>query len=185
MAIKTFTTGEVLTASDTNTYLANAGLDYITGTTFSGSTATYIRLVDCFNSKYDNYRIVFSNMRCNVDSVNVVMYFDYSGSSTNYYGGTRVAYVGGAITSQVATGSGGFLIGLSSGDMWDSVVDVTNVRTANWKGLHSVYSHDANSGQANGQDRSTTVRAGFDVITLAGVTQFNSGSIRIYGYRQA
>ena len=32
MAIKTFTTGEVLTASDTNTYLANAGLVYITST---------------------------------------------------------------------------------------------------------------------------------------------------------
>jgi hypothetical protein len=26
MAIKTFTTGEVLTAADTNTYLANSGL---------------------------------------------------------------------------------------------------------------------------------------------------------------
>jgi hypothetical protein len=29
MAIKTFTTGEVLTASDTNTYLANAGLVFV------------------------------------------------------------------------------------------------------------------------------------------------------------
>jgi hypothetical protein len=30
MAIKTFTTGEVLTASDTNTYLANSGLVFET-----------------------------------------------------------------------------------------------------------------------------------------------------------
>jgi hypothetical protein len=29
MAIKTFTTGEVLTAADTNTYLANSGLVYV------------------------------------------------------------------------------------------------------------------------------------------------------------
>ncbi len=29
MAVKTFTTGEVLTAADTNTYLNNGGLVYI------------------------------------------------------------------------------------------------------------------------------------------------------------
>jgi hypothetical protein len=35
MAIKTFTTGEVLTASDTNTYLANSGL-VVMGATVTG-----------------------------------------------------------------------------------------------------------------------------------------------------
>jgi hypothetical protein len=40
MAIKTFTTGEVLTASDTNTYLANSGLVYVKSQTIgSGVTA--------------------------------------------------------------------------------------------------------------------------------------------------
>ena len=34
MAVKTFSTGEVLTASDTNTYLNNGGLVYITSTIF-------------------------------------------------------------------------------------------------------------------------------------------------------
>jgi hypothetical protein len=55
MAIKTFTTGEVLTASDTNTYLANAGLVYITSTAVSGSTVT---VSNCFDSTYDWYKVV-------------------------------------------------------------------------------------------------------------------------------
>jgi hypothetical protein len=56
MAIKTFTTGEVLTASDTNTYLANSGLVYITSTTFSGAATT--NTDGCFSDKYDSYRLI-------------------------------------------------------------------------------------------------------------------------------
>ena len=55
MAIKTFTSGEVLTAADTNTYLANSGLVYITGGSLSG-TAT--QFVGCFTSTFTNYRIL-------------------------------------------------------------------------------------------------------------------------------
>jgi len=55
MAIKTFTTGEVLTASDTNTYLANSGLVYVASTTFSGSTG--VEMSNCFSSTYDNYEV--------------------------------------------------------------------------------------------------------------------------------
>lgn len=58
MAIKTFATGEVLTASDTNTYLANAGLVYVTSTTWT-STANAQQIDNCFTSTFDNYRIVF------------------------------------------------------------------------------------------------------------------------------
>jgi hypothetical protein len=52
MAIKTFTTGEVLTAADTNTYLANSGLVYITSATMSGAT---VNISNCFTSTYQNY----------------------------------------------------------------------------------------------------------------------------------
>ena len=40
MAIKTFTTGEVLTASDTNTYLNNGGLVFINQVSYTASTST-------------------------------------------------------------------------------------------------------------------------------------------------
>jgi hypothetical protein len=55
MAIKTFTTGEVLTAADTNTYLANSGLTYIAETQFSGTAVPFIN--GCFTSTYQNYQV--------------------------------------------------------------------------------------------------------------------------------
>jgi|694.fasta_scaffold154655_3 hypothetical protein len=58
MAIKTFTTGEVLTASDTNTYLANAGLVFVASTTFSASSG--VEVSNCFTSTYDNYKILIT-----------------------------------------------------------------------------------------------------------------------------
>jgi len=59
MAIKTFTAGEVLTAADTNTYLANSGLTYITGGALSTATTDF---VGCFSSTYTNYRIVIDQI---------------------------------------------------------------------------------------------------------------------------
>jgi hypothetical protein len=59
MATKTFTTGEVLTASDTNSYLANSGLVYIGGGSFSGTTNN---VTSIFSATYDSYRIVLNNM---------------------------------------------------------------------------------------------------------------------------
>lgn len=55
MSVKTFTAGSVLTASDTNTYLANAGLVYITTGTLSGGT---FNVDSCFTSTYKNYVLV-------------------------------------------------------------------------------------------------------------------------------
>ena len=61
MAIKTFTAGEVLTAADTNTYLANSGLVYIASKTWTSVSANQ-QLDNCFSSTYDNYRITFSGI---------------------------------------------------------------------------------------------------------------------------
>jgi len=39
MAIKTFTTGEVLTAADTNTYLTNSGFQYVSSGSFTNAAS--------------------------------------------------------------------------------------------------------------------------------------------------
>ena len=54
MAIKTFTTGELLTASDTNTYLANSGLVYVSSGTTAG-TANTLAIATAFSSTYEHY----------------------------------------------------------------------------------------------------------------------------------
>lgn len=61
MAIKTFVSGEILTASDTNTYLNNGGWVYITSVDLGGNTA--VNLDGCFTATYDTYQVIISNFR--------------------------------------------------------------------------------------------------------------------------
>jgi hypothetical protein len=72
MAIKTFTTGELLTASDTNTYLGNSGLVAVAPTSVSGANVTLSNatvtmaaastasIIGCFTSVYTNYVVVYN-----------------------------------------------------------------------------------------------------------------------------
>ena len=100
MAIKTFTSGAVLTAADTNTYLTNSGLVYIAQGELTSSTAS-LTFNDVFSSTYDNYRIVIDRyrpvnalqalyFRLRVSGADIAANYNYSqsglyqdGSSTN------------------------------------------------------------------------------------------------------
>lgn len=83
MAIKTFTTGEVLTASDTNTYLANSGLDYIKQQTV-GTAVTSVTVTGAFSTTYDNYRIVVTGITPSAQDSYCLMIG--SSRSTGHYG---------------------------------------------------------------------------------------------------
>lgn len=64
MAVKSnFASGDVLTASDVNTYLTNGGLVYITQTLVSSGSATSVSFNNVFSSTYDNYRIVIDGFQ--------------------------------------------------------------------------------------------------------------------------
>ena len=82
MAVKTFT-NEQLTASDTNTYLANAGLVYITSTTV-GSAVSSVTVSNCFSSTYDHYRIIWGGGTCSNSGVST--YIKFGSAATAYYG---------------------------------------------------------------------------------------------------
>lgn len=103
MAVKTFTTGEVLTAADTNTYLNNGGLVYITQGSFTGVTAAApLAITQVFNSTYDNYRVQFKWQ--GNGNANVLMRF-YTGVNTL---NTDATYSGSGYSA-----SGGTLAGIS------------------------------------------------------------------------
>jgi len=86
MAIKTFTTGEVLTASDTNTYLANSGLVYVASANV-GSGVSSVTITNCFNTTYDAYEVVFSNVDGSTGTSAFILQLVDSGgtpATTNY-----------------------------------------------------------------------------------------------------
>ncbi len=86
MAVKTFTTGEVLTAADTNTYLANSGLVYI-AQTVAGSGAATITLDNIFTATYNAYKIIASGGTTSSTNAFTMQLLDNTGAAvtTGYY----------------------------------------------------------------------------------------------------
>ena len=72
MAVKTFTTGEVLTAADTNTYLNNGGLVWIKTATVTNAADSGTAFRSIFTSTYDAYRIVCHTLTAATDRKSVV-----------------------------------------------------------------------------------------------------------------
>ena len=84
MAVKTFTT-EVLTSADTNTYLANSGLVYVTSQTATSGTS--INLTNVFSSTYDNYRVLVASYRAGSGAGLTMQLGTGSATATGYYWG--------------------------------------------------------------------------------------------------
>ena len=184
MAIKTFTTGEVLTASDTNTYLANSGLVYVGGVTVSGSTPI-VDLGTCFNSSYDNYRIVINNVQASADlslkfylgtnatsglHYGSVFYYQYTGTSSGYANsnGANSSYVG--LTGSAAPNGSYFF-------------DLTSPNLAKQKQFSATYNARNYSGWAGGLVADTAQYTSIKFINETG--NITAGTFRVYGYRQA
>jgi hypothetical protein len=121
MAIKTFTTGEVLTASDTNTYLNNGGLVYISQVT--QTSGTNLDITSCFSATYDAYKIVCTDLRLSAAAlISATMLsgstpaasnwtwastrFDYTANAWNFAKGTADSFARGVGLGTVTTASG-------------------------------------------------------------------------------
>jgi hypothetical protein len=85
MAVKTFTQAEQLTAADTNTYLANGGLVYVGGGSFT--TTANADFDNVFTSTYDDYRIVLTYTAISASNTQFFRFIDSAGSvvTTNNY----------------------------------------------------------------------------------------------------
>jgi len=179
MAIKTFTTGEVLTASDTNTYLANSGLVYVSTTTWSGA-ASSIPVANCFSSTYDNYKIVLTG---GVGSTAQAIQLQLTGSTASYYGIlTYVSYATGA-TTNVTTNNGSLwqYVGESSSSMQWVDLDIFNPYLAKFTMFGGPYVGSV-AGTVGGYHGVASSYTGF-TLSVAGT--MTGGSITVYGYRKA
>jgi len=187
MAIKTFTTGEVLTASDTNTYLNNGGLVYISEHTLSINT----QINNCFTSTYRNYRIVVNIDTHSGGAINTLARLSAGGTpvggGTNYYyTGAEQAYSsGGWVTYQNAGAYTYWLTGRLNGNTnAQFIMDILNPQSSAQNTFYkSQYTDMAYSGAVGGMYNATTSFDGIQIL-LAGGTSM-SGKVYIYGYRTA
>jgi len=185
MAIKTFTAGEILTAADTNTYLANSGLVYISTTTLSGSTTT---VSNAFSSTYDNYLVVLNDLVLAGTGQILMQFATGTTDTTANYSRQRFYAQTTAVGGTGASGQTSMSVGYGiTGSQNFLKMDISQPNLAR-KTLVQVYEAYQDSlipmiEMNNGMASTTTQYTGF-VLTASGTT-FTSGTLRVYGYRQA
>ena len=189
MAVKTFTTGEVLTAADTNTYLANSGLVYVTSATI-GTTVASVSLNDCFSSTYDNYKIV---VEIGDTSGAMSLYWRWRVGGTDntttdyqwFYSGHTNA--GGTISSASAGQTYAFcgLYTSASGVSPIITLDVMRPFVAKETRVYNFgyYRATASVYYGGNSHNGGTSFDGFTIYPSAGT--MTGGTITVYGYRKA
>ena len=194
MAIKTFNSGEVLTASDTNTYLANGGLQVVTPTSVSGgtlsaakttigTTQSTVTLNGVFSSTYDNYLIQIYGYSVSADGS--VLWMTINGSTgTTYqsvgyymaYGSTTLNGIGAAATAN------GFRLAENSSTGYGTVqVNLYRPGVAAATTFSSVSQNAGYANQYQGKDTNAAASANFTLSLSSGT--ISSGTIMVYGYR--
>lgn len=190
MAVKTFTTGEVLTAADTNTYLANSGLVYVKGVSVSGSVAT-VNVTSCFPSTFDAFRIVISSLTLTTNTYGTVIYAKLldgtTPASTNYnFGIPRVDLANGAVSANYAqNGTAGIWVGNgNASDRTGAAFDVINPNQPYhtvFTGLIQASNSAGYSGAGAGLHASQVTYNGLQISCSTG--NMTNGTIIVYGYR--
>jgi hypothetical protein len=188
MAIKTFTTGEVLTAADTNTFLANAGLDYVSGASFSNVTTAD---VTGFTTAYGTFRLVLNVTRhagSGNSGVTATMRDATTGMITAYFGAAfQITYLGGTTTTGLRNNGADFYLVtvVNQISRCQVTLDISNMNQASVNPCVAGVTYDGSqTGPAFIGYESTAKTISPDRIRIAcavGIT----GTWRLYGYRQA
>ena len=182
MAIKTFTTGEVLTAADTNTYLANSGLVYVTSATV-GSGVSSVTISNCFSSTYDNYRIIWNG---GYGSVSVGICLRVGGSTASYAHVLLWGQLGVGVAncdSSASTSQCNYMGGATtnSGALACDILNpfISTLYTGFAGGSYIAGDFGLCTGRHNIAQSNTSVT----VLPLSGT--ITGGTITVYGYRKA
>jgi len=177
MAIKTFTTGEVLTAADTNTYLANSGLVYVKSQAV-GSGVSSVPVADAFSATYDNYRIVWTGGSMSVDT-NLMM--TVGSASASYYG----ALIYGSYSGGSASVAGDLNQSRWSwaGGSTMATIDIYNPFATTATDISSRARYSTVYGTYQGTLLTTASYTSFTFTPASGT--MTGGTITVYGYRKA
>jgi len=186
MAVKTFTTGEVLTSADTNTYLNNGGLVYVAGA--APSAVSTVSLSNILTADYQNYLVAVSVTGTANTQIRIKLRNGTTDKSSNYYWGAFYFDMvgGGALNEE---GSGG------------SVTTGIRIAANNTTGISTAFVTLGNpfttgrttfSAQSQTSEAYMRMFSGFqdenysaNGVTVTVDSGTMTGNVRVYGYRQA
>jgi hypothetical protein len=183
MAVKTFTTGEVLTASDTNTYLNNGGFVYVANTTFSANTSKDID--SCFTTTYNHY-LIQGSFTTSADAT--LYYLLRDGTTTNtgtnvdnveYYQSWGAATVTGQFASAQTGSRCGYVDSVYGGafSLWLYNPQLSAYTFGEYTGTGGDYGVRGNS-----RHTVNTTYEGIRITTSAGTATL-TGTVTVYGAR--
>jgi hypothetical protein len=184
MAIKTFTTGEVLTAADTNTYLANSGLVYVAGGSFA--TAGTVDITG-FNSSFDYYRIIWRAQRVDDVGGSVLTAQLFNGATvrnTAYFASAFFAsYLATTGVSYVSSNAANFTFSLAdSGALNVCTYDIRGMTSGNAVMTGNFWDTGSARNYISGAFHNVTETN--DKLRITSGTGTITGNWRLYGYRE-
>lgn len=164
----------------------NVGLVPLSTTSMSGTT---IDFTSVFSSTYDNYRIIFTNVKVGTGSTAVRLRMlsgstPASGSGDYVYGGWSSAYNSSGLSAIFSgTTSTHTFLGEWAADGRFCILDVLTPNLANYTGF-SMQNYGASGAYShNGLHAVNTAYNGFRIFADGGGTI--TGTARIYGYRNS
>jgi len=180
MATKTFVASEVLTASDTNTYLANSGLVYVKSQTV-GSAVSTVAVSNAFNATFDNYLITYTSGTQTVDT-NIKM--QLGSATTNYYGVMIYSsFLGGSINNASQNNAAQWdFAGGGNSSLSTIHCEVLAPFLSIPTHLSSFIRYSTVYGRNVGYQGDSTSFTAFTVFPSAGT--LTGGTITVYGYRK-
>lgn len=182
MAIKTFTSGAVLTAADTNTYLANSGLVYIKSQTV-GTAVASVTVTGAFSTDYDDYKIIYTGGTSSGGVVQMTL----GAATTQYYSQLiYAAYSAATVLANVADNNNSqwSFVGYGTTNFVTVNVELTCPFKTTRTTMTSNYISDINAGRVQGLLNDATSHTSFK-FTGAGGSTLTGGTITVYGYRKA
>jgi hypothetical protein len=192
IAIKTFSDGVSLPASDINTYLTNSGLVYVKQQSFSALTTWAMDNV--FTSTYRNYKVIIDATGSSNSAVMRLTYLNSSGVeiTAGYYG---AAYwfdfaTGGATGVNVTNGTSFLPLGYiptSASPGFNASLDIGTPEVStlavnlqgNFSGVNSGVAFAG--GFSAGTYNTAGIVRGFYLKSSAGTAM--TGSVSVFGYR--
>jgi hypothetical protein len=185
MAVKTFTS-EILTSSDTNTYLANSMATFINETAITAGAST-VTVSNAFNASYDRYKIVISTNASAAGGTQGFVLTPNGSNTGNYTSGIYQSATSATVLTFNAAAAGYLFLGYAGNNQMIVEVDNYNAfsstgKTANirWSSYDSVSSLGGSSAHWGTNATSNT---GF-TIALGGGLTMGAGTVRVYGYRK-
>lgn len=190
MAVKTFTS-TTLSSSDVNTYLANAGLVYITQA--SATSGSSLSVDNVFSSTYSNYRIMIDAFQPASAARGLVLRLRVGGvdaSNADYYYALLGGYVDGTSSSTYGNASTfadtGIYNSTNTLPIGNSAIDVFGPNRAErtYFGINSTLYNTQFGGRAGFAEHNlTTAYTGFSLMPASG--NFTNIRVWVYGYRNS